>query len=117
MDEVLTHLDASGREAVGELLRGMVREGAPELSYNVSEPSPDVTLERSEAVSKGGGGGEEGMYAELVCPLPYSTAVVILQDFAAADLEESFDHVDVVRRQHGASSLELDGGSQKERVA
>ena len=45
MDEVLTHLDTSGREAVGGLLRCMVRQGAPESSSNTREPSPDVTLE------------------------------------------------------------------------
>ena len=31
MDEVLTHLDTSGREAVGGLLRCMVRQGAPRV--------------------------------------------------------------------------------------
>ncbi len=112
MDEVLTHLDASGREAVGGVLRGMVRQGAPESACNAIEPSPGVTLGRIERSGSGDMDLSESddAYTELLCPLPYSTVVVILQDFAAAELEESFDHVDLVRRRRGASSLELDGG-------
>ena len=79
----------------------------PESSSNTREPSPDVTLESANLDSSH---ESDDLYKKLLCPLPYNTVVVILQDFAAAELEESFDHVDVVRRRHGFSSLELDGG-------
>jgi len=39
----------------------------------------------------------------------YETVIVILQDLAAAELSEAFDHVDVVVKQSDSSRVVLDG--------
>jgi hypothetical protein len=39
----------------------------------------------------------------------YETVIVILQDLAAAELSEAFDHVDVVMKESDSSVVVLDG--------
>lgn len=40
---------------------------------------------------------------------PYETVIVILQDLVAMELEEAFDHVDVVVKVADVSTVVLDG--------
>lgn len=40
--------------------------------------------------------------------LNLSTILVILQDLAAEELEEAFDHIDEVRKENGESSVRID---------
>jgi DNA repair exonuclease SbcCD ATPase subunit len=79
LDEPLTHLDRSGRSRVGTLLRGL-------LQQNGNGVNP---------ISLNGGMG-------------VSTILVILQDLAAEELEESFDHIDEVVKVDGRSTVKLD---------
>jgi DNA repair exonuclease SbcCD ATPase subunit len=94
MDEVLTHLDASGREAVGTVLRAMVEgpRSDDDGDANASEKALDLELSRSLL-----GGGA------------YDTVIVILQDLSAQELEESFDHIDTVVKQGDSSVVIIDG--------
>ena len=78
LDEPLTHLDRSGRARFGELVRTML------------------------------GSGKENMGQQHVPALRISTAIVILQDLSAEELEEAFDGIDTVVRKDGRSSLTLD---------
>jgi DNA repair exonuclease SbcCD ATPase subunit len=110
MDEVLTHLDAPGREAAGEVLRSMVRSAGADGPSN-----GDGDVEREEEEYAGGDGAALSANSghsllSILTPFSYDTLVMILQDFAAAELEEGFDHVDVVKRTNGVSAVELDGG-------
>ena len=75
LDEPLTHLDRSGRDCVGRLLRSLLQNG------NNSPLSGGMTV---------------------------STILVILQDLAAEELEESFDHIDQVVKANGVSTVEID---------
>lgn len=84
LDEILTHLDASGREAVGTLLRRM--------------------LSASSSVSN------NAVMSDLNSAGPYETVLVILQDLAATELEEAFDHIDVVYKEKDVSRVVIDGG-------
>ena len=84
LDEILTHLDASGREAVGTLLRRML-SASSSLSNNA-------------------------VVTDLNSAGPYETVLVILQDLAATELEEAFDHIDVVYKEKDVSKVIIDGG-------
>jgi DNA repair exonuclease SbcCD ATPase subunit len=116
MDEVLTHLDASGREAVGSVLRAMV-DGP-----RAGEALPDV-LEEGQEEEQGDGAAaafkKEAMSQELSRALlgggAYETAIVILQDLAAMELEEAFDHVDVVVKAADTSKVIIDGNEEGKR--
>jgi len=79
LDEPLTHLDASGRSHVGKVLRRMVRR-ANDIDDDVEKFSP-----------LGG--------------LHVSTILIILQDLAAEELEESFDQIDEVCKEGGSSRV------------
>ena len=92
MDEVLTHLDASGREAVGSVLRALVSKS----SSNDSEDGHDVDDGEEWARDLLGGGS-------------YETVLIILQDLAATELEEAFDHIDVVVKEKDSSVVKIDG--------
>eukprot|EP00956_Cyclotella_meneghiniana_P024680 scaffold49866_cov22-Cyclotella_meneghiniana.AAC.1 len=78
LDEPLTHLDSSGRDSVGKLLRKM-------LSGN-----------NDHGTSRHLGG------------LALSTILVILQDIAAEEIEECFDYIDQVVKSNGESYVVLD---------
>lgn len=80
MDEPLTHLDQSGRACVGQVLRGLLRR----------------TSERSD----------DGDHRSA--SFHVSTILIILQDLAAEELEESFDCIDEVVKENGVSTLRLD---------
>jgi DNA repair exonuclease SbcCD ATPase subunit len=80
-DEPLTHLDQSGRAHVGRALRRLLRQTS-EDSYN------------------------ENFQDTL--GLRVSTILIILQDLAAEELEESFDCIDEVVKEQGRSSVRID---------
>jgi DNA repair exonuclease SbcCD ATPase subunit len=77
MDEPLTHLDQSGRAAVGRVLRRMLRRTS-----------------EAEATNSLG--------------FDVSTILIILQDLAAEELEESFDCIDEVVKCDGVSEVLVD---------
>lgn len=100
MDEILTHLDASGREAVGSVLRSMVcstgsTTGGEE--ENVECTASAVSMLRQLH-------GEKGLY---------DTVMVILQDLSAMELEEAFDRVDVVYKEGDSSTVFIDGSDSQ----
>jgi DNA repair exonuclease SbcCD ATPase subunit len=84
LDEPLTHLDRSGRADVGRLLRRLL-------------PSSDADVLKDDT---------RGMSR-----LQFSTIVLILQDLAAEELEEAFDCIDVVVKESGKSSVEVNQSS------
>lgn len=159
MDEVLTHLDASGREAVGSVLRALVggtrhddvEKGAlagavdtggtagdslPSQSGEVVADGPSVAIsssssdelevEADDGVTIGTGrqqillGGAED--SQLVLDREksrhigrlllgggaYETVLVILQDLAAVEMEEAFDHVDVVVKDGDTAKVRIE---------
>ena len=81
LDEPLTHLDATGRAQVGKILRGLMQKG------------------RDERDSIGGASAKSNL----------STIILILQDLAAEELEESFDSIDEVVKDGGSSRVVMDG--------
>jgi DNA repair exonuclease SbcCD ATPase subunit len=83
MDETLTHLDASGRASVGQLL------------HNLAKPPAGSSESHNE------GGGLSGAF---------STVLVILQDLAATELEESFDNIDTIVKRGDVARVKIDGG-------
>jgi hypothetical protein len=89
MDEPMTHLDSLGRLDVGRLLCKMLEP------RNLEDHHHRNNDHGSDEVD-GGGGGDK------------STILLILQDLAAEELEESFDCVDEVRKEHGCSSVYVD---------
>ena len=91
LDEILTHLDARGRESVGSLLKSMVHDEDEVLSD----------------LSTGNTDGDNWLAKD-----PYETILVILQDLAAMELEEAFDHMDVVVKEGDIARIELDGEKQ-----
>lgn len=92
-DEVLTHLDARGREAVGGLLRRLVQADGVEEDQTTASTSTDATSALGAATAQ------------------YDTVLVILQDLAAQELQESFDHIDVVTRERDTSRVDVDGNN------
>ena len=83
LDEPLTHLDSAGRASVGKLLRKMLRNTQTGLYDG-----------QSQFLGLGG--------------LATSTILVILQDLAAEELEESFDCMDEVIKSGGHSNVIID---------
>lgn len=79
LDEPLTHLDSSGRDSVGKLLRKMLSNSEDDQS----------------AIETQIGG------------LGLSTILVILQDIAAEEIEECFDCIDEVIKSEGESHVVL----------
>lgn len=122
MDEVLTHLDASGREAVGSVLRSLV-EGNGNSSIDKTMTTMNTTLTPNpisgvvieEDVNDQDSGNENPLQSLLErrsmmekVSLPYETIIVILQDLVATELEESFDHIDVVVKESDSSTVLID---------
>jgi DNA repair exonuclease SbcCD ATPase subunit len=89
LDEILTHLDAKGRESVGSLLKAMTSK------------SLDALQEKE--------GQDEEKKATPIFNDSFETILVILQDLAARELEESFDHMDVVVKEGDLSKIDIDG--------
>ncbi len=81
LDEPLTHLDSSGRDNVGKLLRKVVQKQASE---------------QFDGEKKRIGG------------LSVSTILIILQDLVAEELSESFDKIDEVVKCQGHSKVVID---------
>jgi DNA repair exonuclease SbcCD ATPase subunit len=79
LDEPLTHLDRTGRQDVGRVLRKILGQ-----SNRTAE--------------------DHGSYSNF----SVSTIIIILQDLAAEELEESFDRIDEVVRKNGVSSVKVD---------
>ena len=92
MDEVLTHLDASGREAVGSVLRSLIMGSKDNLTSNSDMED-----------------GDGALYSRLIGAGAYETVLVILQDLAAQELEEAFDHIDTVVKHDFSSTVVVDG--------
>jgi len=120
MDEVLTHLDASGREAVGTVLRAMVdgpragEEEPPEMTYDEDMEVEDEEPNEVGRKSKRGANKQQELIPRQLSSMllgggAYETAIVILQDLAALELEEAFDHVDVVEKVADTSRVLVDG--------
>jgi DNA repair exonuclease SbcCD ATPase subunit len=123
MDEVLTHLDATGRESVGTVLRAMVQGPRPvPTAHNPATtlPSTDAPAEGVDEFGVPLPNAEEARMAKLTGALlgggAYETVIVILQDLAAAELAEAFDHVDVVVKERDSSVVVLDGADASVRV-
>ena len=112
MDEVLTHLDASGRESVGTVLRAMV-QGPGAFNGTTTAEGEKGTEEGVDEFGVALPSAEEKRMQRLTGALmgggAYETVIVILQDLAAAELSEAFDHVDVVVKQSDSSRVVLDG--------
>lgn len=79
LDEPLTHLDSAGRQSVGKLLRRMLSEN-----------------------------DETRLTQHKLGGLGLSTILVILQDIAAEEIEESFDYIDEVIKSDGESCVVLE---------
>lgn len=84
LDEILTHLDGQGREAVGTVLKAMIDRTAQAPSTTSDQPIVPVF-----------GGG-------------FETIIVILQDLVANEIEEAFDHIDIVRKDGDVSRVIVD---------
>lgn len=84
LDEILTHLDGQGREAVGTVLKAMIDRTAQAPSIASDQPAVPVF-----------GGG-------------FETIIVILQDLVANEIEEAFDHIDIVRKDGDVSHVIVD---------
>ena len=81
LDEPLTHLDRSGRARFGELVRGLLGARSNDTVAHQQNLSAAASI---------------------------STAIVILQDLSAEELEESFDGIDTVIRKDGKSCVTVD---------
>lgn len=103
MDEILTHLDAAGRESVGSVLKALVEnESSNEGINSVRSVEEDYEVREVEE--------ERRLMSNALTDSCYETILVILQDLVATELEESFDHIDVVVKEGDASRVILDGG-------
>lgn len=90
MDEILTHLDASGREAVGSVLRALVQGPVSDMEAEDAHSNMEV-------------------FNKLLGAGAYETVIIILQDLAAQELEEAFDHIDTVMKEADSSVVIVDG--------
>ncbi len=132
MDETLTHLDARGRESVGRLLRALVRRTDENHTYRVDVKSHKVE-DRNKKVSlsslkdieytEAGESQSESQFntsnartnrfaltadeGSATC-VPYETIIVILQDVVATELEEAFDHIDIVKKESDIATVLID---------
>jgi DNA repair exonuclease SbcCD ATPase subunit len=113
MDEVLTHLDASGREAVGTVLRAMVSNDNDD-----DDDDNDIDGEYDNDKKHDGKNNiHQTSQSKKINYLndwlfsggSYETVIVILQDLAAAELEEAFDHIDIVVKESDSSSVLIEG--------
>jgi DNA repair exonuclease SbcCD ATPase subunit len=116
LDEILTYLDAAGREAVGTVLRAMASSSSSrqrdtslipvesKIIYNEEGPATSSSTSVNSAAQPGG-----DISHLLLGNGSYETVIVILQDLVAMELEESFDHVDVVVKSGDVSTVILDG--------
>ena len=86
LDEPLTHLDSSGRDSVGKLLRKMLNKSNLPGSIN-----------------------------RQLGGLGLSTIIVILQDIAAEEMEECFDYIDEIIKSNGESYVVLDSSEKSQR--
>jgi DNA repair exonuclease SbcCD ATPase subunit len=84
LDEPLTHLDQSGRSNVGRLIRKLLCRESEHLHDGSMTDSPSFL----------------GFHL--------STILIILQDLAAEELEESFDAIDEVSKEYGYSTVIVD---------
>jgi hypothetical protein len=121
MDEVLTHLDASGREAVGTVLRAMVSsndnnndDDDDDDDYNNndidSEYDNDKKHDNKNNIHQTSQSKKINYLNDwLFSGGSYETVIVILQDLAAAELEEAFDHIDIVVKESDSSSVLIEG--------
>ncbi len=114
MDEVLTHLDASGREAVGTVLRAMVdgirHDDVVDVSSEDMVEDIDVDENGLTTISRPTNKSDKSRISRsLLGGGAYETVVVILQDLAAMELEESFDHVDIVVKDADTAKVVVDG--------
>jgi hypothetical protein len=92
LDEPLTHLDQSGRSHVGSVLRTLLQQ-----QRNVQQStSTNEKRQRGNAA------------IDAVFGLQVSTILVILQDLAAEEMEESFDCIDEVVKTNGQSRVRID---------
>ena len=101
MDEVLTHLDASGREAVGSVLRALVAKKCDNDNKDEEGVQEDDQEDGQE--------DDQEWVKDLLGGGSYDTVLIILQDLAATELEEAFDHIDVVVKERDISMVEIDG--------
>lgn len=115
MDEVLTHLDASGREAVGTVLRAMVsNDNNDDDEYN-NDIDGEYDNDKKKHDDKNNilqtSQSKKINYLNdwLFSGGSYETVIVILQDLAAAELEEAFDHIDIVVKESDSSSVLIEG--------
>lgn len=115
MDEVLTHLDASGREAVGSVLRAMAKglgNANGDLILVTSIVNEPIEYSDDEFNGNKGikklGDLEDDISKMLVKAGSYETVIVILQDLVAMELEEAFDHIDVVVKESDVSRVIID---------
>ena len=91
LDEPLTFLDRTGRSDVGKVMRkilGRSRDASAQGHCDGKDPD-----RQTRAISK---------FSSV------STIIMILQDLAAEELEEAFDHIDEVVKQDGTSSVQVD---------
>jgi len=87
LDEPLTHLDQSGRSQVGKVLRKILgRHAAADKSNETADGIRGISQQSA------------------------STIILILQDLAAEELEEAFDHIDEVVKEGGSSFVQVDEG-------
>ena len=115
MDEVLTHLDGAGREAVGTVLRAMV-DGEKSNSFSSSNSqsydNPTIDGDDQPTVDTENEDYKSTMFEmsrQLLGGGAYETVIVILQDLAAVELEEAFDHIDTVVKAGDTSRVIIDG--------
>jgi hypothetical protein len=113
MDEILTHLDANGRKLVGNVLRMMIN--GPKLDdADVDEnKKSEITTATSTSIiektnndvnNESKNNNAENTVNELLARDnnlllgggAYETVMVILQDQSAIELEEAFNHIDIV---------------------
>lgn len=109
MDEVLSHLDGQGREAVGSILRALaspsrhraLKDGSTTAYGGVDVVDTQDMVEKMPRVLRHD-------HLSLIEMDPYGTILVILQDATAAEMEESFDHIDIVTKRE-SSTVKVDG--------
>lgn len=87
LDEVLNHLDGAGRARVGKLLRAMVQTEGDGQEHSTPARTQMGCLSARPGLQ---------------------TAIVILQDSAAIELEDTFDSIDEVVKEGDVSRVVLD---------
>ncbi len=113
LDEILTHLDAQGREAVGSVLKALV-EGSHELHRGQAVGKEAVIVDDEVVESKEEGGDPprkldgKDRILEKSNGHSFESIFIILQDLVANELEESFDSIDTVVKEGDSSRVEID---------